>query len=72
MSNKGFQTALRTLVTDVAYVTSLQSDPSRVTKDFDLTSSELGLLVQVGEAAGAQMPEVTGYGMNCCCCCIMF
>jgi hypothetical protein len=71
MAQASFQKALGAL-TDENYRKSLETDPSKWAKDFDLTPGEQVILMAVGEACGA-MPEVSGYmlsgGTYCCCCC---
>ena len=80
MSEANFQKALGAL-TDESYRKSLESDPTKLTKDFNLTPGEQVILMAVGEACGA-MSEVSGYMMStttssgslsdtyyCCCCC---
>jgi hypothetical protein len=72
MAEASFQKAIGALA-DEKYRKSLESDPSKLVKDFDLSPSEQVILMAVGEACGA-MPEVSGYlassgGTYCCCCC---
>jgi hypothetical protein len=73
MAQEAFQKALGALA-DENYRKGLESDPSKLVKDFDLSPSEQVILMAVGEACGA-MPEVSGYlassgtTVNCCCCC---
>jgi hypothetical protein len=74
MAEASFQKAIGALA-DEKYRKSLESDPSKLLKDFDLSPSEQVILMAVGEACGA-MPEVSGYLASsggvviaCCCCC---
>jgi len=72
MTQATFQKALSAL-TDENYRKSLEPDPTKFVRDFDLTPGEQVILMAVGEACGA-MPEVSGYAMSnpgiyCCCCC---
>jgi hypothetical protein len=71
MAEASFQKAIGALA-DEKYRKSLESDPTKLVKDFDLSPSEQVILMAVGEACGA-MPEVSGYlsstNLYCCCCC---
>jgi hypothetical protein len=74
MAQEAFQKALGALA-DENYRKGLESDPNKLTKDFNLSPSEQVILMAVGEACGA-MPDVSGYAASsggvviaCCCCC---
>jgi len=72
MTQASFQKALGALA-DENYRKSLEADPTKWGKDFDLSPGEQVILMAVGEACGG-MPEVSGYlastgGIYCCCCC---
>jgi len=77
MSQQEFQKALKKLVDEANYRQQVQSDPQRLTNDFQLTGGELGILMAVGQAAAGQLVSA-GAGATaancsssvaCCCCC---
>jgi hypothetical protein len=74
MPEATFQKALGAL-TDESYRKSLEGNPGKLLKDFDLTPGEQIILLAVGEKTGA-VPDVEGYlsspTVACCscCCCI--
>jgi hypothetical protein len=65
-----FQKALGALA-DENYRKSLEANPGKWLKDFDLSPGEQIILLAVGEQCGS-LPEVAGYmsldNLQCCCC----
>jgi hypothetical protein len=74
MPAETFQKALGAL-SDESYRKSLEGNPIKLLKDFDLTPVEQIILLAVGEKCGA-LSDVEGYlsspTLTCCscCCCI--
>ena len=76
MSQEQFKAALKKLVDDANYRQQVQNDPQRITRDFQLTGGELGLLMAVGQASAGTLQAGAGAAaancsssVACCCCC---
>lgn len=76
MSQEQFKSALQKLVNDTAYRQAVQNDPQKITKDFQLSGGELGLLMTVGQTCAGTIQAGAGAAaascsssVACCCCC---
>lgn len=70
MSAQTFQQALGKLVSDREYRTTIESNPDRLTQDFELDEDEIKVLGQVYDKCTDGEVEGHNVYIIVCCCCI--